>query len=1116
MAYKSKFKGKEIDDKLDLVQELSEDISNIKENIKNIVQEETDPVFSNSPAADITDQDKTAWNNKQDNIEDLEDIRDGANKGATAIQPKSLTNYVSKNDVDAELSKTSTNPIQNKVVNTALEDIVNTFGRVLSEKQDTISDLETIRDGAAKGVTALQSSDVDSEVSETSTNPVQNKVVAGAFNEIVGLLDATLSGVDERFDSKQDKLVSGENIKTINGESIIGEGNITIEGGSGGGDLSGYATEEYVNNAVEAVNVKGEDGYVYSNGEKVDMRFTRSLIPVGTSIPAKANLNTVDYLKVGKYYCSLNADAKTITNCPTANAFMMEVFNTLSTVVDNEVDSTYVYRIRILTEYSTGIQYVQYCTVGSTVNKWTYDSWYVCPRTKFTLNSSKNDGSAAIGTKTQGVYVDSTGTLQKMTYALNKTVPSNAVFTDTDTKVTAVGNHYTPTEDESVSIEAPGGEVVIGLKRDAAGHVVGIMSTPISGGGGGGGIAVENDPIFLASPAASITEEKMSGWDGKYDKPSGGIPESDLASDVQTSLGKADSAVQPGDIENVARLDAEYVVANGLVSNEDVYYHLPDTNTSDTAHTLATKADISSATETYLADFTCSQLWQAMHNGSDVICDMRSLIEAMRANKIILVRDAEDQSYKGVYVLTGYAEDLLYFSIVNAYGSILCCEGTTYSYDGDYVNFIDWRSLSHRHWDDKQDKLESGANIKTINGESILGEGDIVFNQADWNESDETSSAYVKNRTHYASFNRIEIPETISTTTWTYIEIPNSAGSTIYVKYTFLGKVQSAILTMNNLDVKKEFNGGPRFIVTRTTSSIGIKGVYDEGHILEVSTNVTQLPEFFIPNSIARTSKLSTVATSGSYNDLTDKPAIPSDIAETYTTKFDVYDLYRGITVDNIETSNLVQAIGDGKIILVPFDKNTPALGKLVAIAYVEDYIYMTVIDAPYLYMLEISQYDNTLYADAITKMELQPILRSGENIKTINGESILGSGNITISGGGGESGSAQLLVYYISDNLGRSYPISSGMVTIFSTPQTEGMNMVLSTEDMESGKDSAWVIRLSIGADNTGVYEVWTDDNSSIKWANGIAPTFENGKWYELSFRKLGSYFLGVWASFE
>ena len=35
--------------------------------------------------------------------------------------------------------------------------------------------------------------------------------------------------IDERFDSKQDKLVSGTNIKTINGQAIIGSGDITIE-----------------------------------------------------------------------------------------------------------------------------------------------------------------------------------------------------------------------------------------------------------------------------------------------------------------------------------------------------------------------------------------------------------------------------------------------------------------------------------------------------------------------------------------------------------------------------------------------------------------------------------------------------------------------------------------------------------------------------------------------------------------------------------------------------------------------------------------------------------------------------------------------------------------------
>ena len=35
----------------------------------------------------------------------------------------------------------------------------------------------------------------------------------------------------------------------------------------------------------------------------------------------------------------------------------------------------------------------------------------------------------------------------------------------------------------------------------------------------------------------------------KYTKPAGGIPKSDLASDVQASLGKADTALQEGDIQ---------------------------------------------------------------------------------------------------------------------------------------------------------------------------------------------------------------------------------------------------------------------------------------------------------------------------------------------------------------------------------------------------------------------------------------------------------------------------------------------------------------------------------------------------------------------------------------
>jgi hypothetical protein len=267
---------------------------------------------------------------------------------------------------------------------------------------------------------------------------------------------------------------------------------------------------------------------------------------------------------------------------------------------------------------------------------------------------------------------------------------------------------------------------------------------------------------------------------------------------------------------------------------------------------------------------------------------------------------------------------------------------------------------------------------------------DIVFNQADWNESDETSSAYVKNRTHYASFNRIEIPETISSTTWTYIDIPDIVGYTIYVKYTFSGTVKSATLTMDDLSVEKEFNSGPQFVVTRTPSSIGIKGDYDEGHILEVSTNIAQLPEFFIPDSIARTSN------------------IPSEV---YITDFDAFSLDSLVQnrVPSLEFNKqgLMNALAVHKVILVPYEiaDNTSVKGYCTLVGYYEDLLYIKVITEYNEFIIETPLDKQYILSEEVTKRrwsDKQDTLKSGENVKTINGESIVGSGNITIEGGVG------------------------------------------------------------------------------------------------------------------
>ena len=67
--------------------------------------------------------------------------------------------------------------------------------------------------------------------------------------------------------TKQDTLVSGTNIKTINNQSLLGSGNITIQGGSGGGDTNVIETVKVNGTALtpdsnKAVDIKAGNGTI--------------------------------------------------------------------------------------------------------------------------------------------------------------------------------------------------------------------------------------------------------------------------------------------------------------------------------------------------------------------------------------------------------------------------------------------------------------------------------------------------------------------------------------------------------------------------------------------------------------------------------------------------------------------------------------------------------------------------------------------------------------------------------------------------------------------------------------------------------------------------------------
>lgn len=110
-----------------------------------------------------------------------------------------------------------------------------------------------------------------------------------------------------------------------------------------------------------------------------------------------------------------------------------------------------------------------------------------------------------------------------------------------------------------------------------------VASGNTGGGGGGGGITVETDPVFLKSPAASITEEKITEWNSKQDK----IADIDS---IRNGASKGASSAQQELLQTGA---SAVVVPDGVfVDGGGSTYALPDvdeTTKETVAYVLATE-----------------------------------------------------------------------------------------------------------------------------------------------------------------------------------------------------------------------------------------------------------------------------------------------------------------------------------------------------------------------------------------------------------------------------------------------------------------------------------------------------------------------------------------------
>lgn len=191
MAYKGKYKGAAIDDALD----------------KAITALQLKDIEGLQPI-----------------IADLETIRSGASAGATAVQPSGLAKVATSG---------SYNDLNNKptIPSAVTESTVSGWGFTKNTgtytkpstgipKSDLASAVQT---SLGKADTALQS------YTEQYKGTITGIKMNGASKGTSGVVDlGTVITSHQDISGKQDKLVSGTNIKTVNGTSLLGSGNVSV------------------------------------------------------------------------------------------------------------------------------------------------------------------------------------------------------------------------------------------------------------------------------------------------------------------------------------------------------------------------------------------------------------------------------------------------------------------------------------------------------------------------------------------------------------------------------------------------------------------------------------------------------------------------------------------------------------------------------------------------------------------------------------------------------------------------------------------------------------------------------------------------------------------------
>ena len=204
---------------------------------------------------------------------------DGIATGATKIT------------VDTSLSSTSTNPVQNKVINSALSGKAGTSVATTNTNGLMSAADKTKLDGIATGANKTT---VDSSLSASSTNPVQNKVIKSALDGKLSTSGGTLTG------NLNGQYITGTWLQTTQATDLgRTPGKIAIL------DDSGWI---YYRTPAELKSDIGVNGYLPTTGGTMTGAITTKGIKLtsgtdfGSSLPSSLQSNQLFFQTLGSNY----------------------------------------------------------------------------------------------------------------------------------------------------------------------------------------------------------------------------------------------------------------------------------------------------------------------------------------------------------------------------------------------------------------------------------------------------------------------------------------------------------------------------------------------------------------------------------------------------------------------------------------------------------------------------------------------------------------------------------------------------------------------------------------------------------------------------------------------